>query len=470
MRIVFPNNPNNGDLYPDLDAYDNPLDNGLVYEYNNGIWNVICSASAEGAVYDRGTWDVDLDPTTNGGITLYDSGGLETLSYEDVTSFTVNEVDYYLTSHLYDAIEPDTYIQLFNREGYGYALYKVSSEAIDNGDNTFTIEVEFIQANPNDVLATELISVRYLNVVQVQKGLYYQSTTPTLSQYELTAGDIWINNDAYGNQYHTAKVYDGRSWDHINHVRKTGDTMTGTLVMSPDTSTSMLDLNPPASGTIKIRANNNSGVTKTQLQIQGFTINNSFEVAAGSNANEPILTIRANKKFTIHNTTDYENADINFQRFADTNNVFSNRFATIRSHAPIDASGNAEFNGGAFGIQFNLSAGTTGKNRLRVTGPQNNPIVSIHGGINPVIDLGTGFTGNASGDLDVGGGVRVENVATPTELSPRHSAVNKGYVDDTTDFLQNEIIELEEEIEAIAPSVERGQWAYNPTGTVAVRG
>jgi hypothetical protein len=37
-------------------------------------------------------------------------------------------------------------------------------------------------------------------------------------------------------------------------------------------------------------------------------------------------------------------------------------------------------------------------------------------------------------------------------------------------FLQNEIIELEEEIDAIAPSVERGKWTFTATGTVAQPG
>ena len=48
--------------------------------------------------------------------------------------------------------------------------------------------------------------------------------------------------------------------------------------------------------------------------------------------------------------------------------------------------------------------------------------------------------------------------------------ITKKYVDDTKEFLQNEIIELEEEIDAIAPSTERGTWAYNPVGNVSLPG
>jgi len=48
--------------------------------------------------------------------------------------------------------------------------------------------------------------------------------------------------------------------------------------------------------------------------------------------------------------------------------------------------------------------------------------------------------------------------------------VNKKYVDDSASLLQNEIIELEEEIDAIAPSVERGKWRFTAVGTVAQPG
>ena len=48
--------------------------------------------------------------------------------------------------------------------------------------------------------------------------------------------------------------------------------------------------------------------------------------------------------------------------------------------------------------------------------------------------------------------------------------ITKKYVDDAKDFLQNEIIELEEEIDAIAPSVERGKWTFTAVGTVGQPG
>lgn len=44
----------------------------------------------------------------------------------------------------------------------------------------------------------------------------------------------------------------------------------------------------------------------------------------------------------------------------------------------------------------------------------------------------------------------------------RHITTKKN-LDDTRDFLQNEIVELEQELEALAPSVERGNWKYSDT-------
>ena len=49
-----------------------------------------------------------------------------------------------------------------------------------------------------------------------------------------------------------------------------------------------------------------------------------------------------------------------------------------------------------------------------------------------------------------------------------HHAVSKQLLDDNVEVLQNEIIELEEEIEALAPSLERGTWRFNPLGTAGV--
>ena len=52
------------------------------------------------------------------------------------------------------------------------------------------------------------------------------------------------------------------------------------------------------------------------------------------------------------------------------------------------------------------------------------------------------------------------------ESDPPEQITNKQYVDAAVTtaqgFLQNEIVELEEEIEALAPTLQRGSWSYNP--------
>jgi hypothetical protein len=49
MAIQFPQNPTDGQVYPDYDAGDAPLENGLVYYWSaaDGAWQVSCDASDE---------------------------------------------------------------------------------------------------------------------------------------------------------------------------------------------------------------------------------------------------------------------------------------------------------------------------------------------------------------------------------------------------------------------------------------
>ena len=74
---------------------------------------------------------------------------------------------------------------------------------------------------------------------------------------------------------------------------------------------------------------------------------------------------------------------------------------------------------------------------------------------------------NMEGQLDMqgeGGRNKIVNLADPTE---DYDASTKKYIDDKEEKLQNEIIELEEEIEALAPTLERGTWRFNPVGSAS---
>ena len=63
-----------------------------------------------------------------------------------------------------------------------------------------------------------------------------------------------------------------------------------------------------------------------------------------------------------------------------------------------------------------------------------------------------------------------DRVILKTEGAEDDEAVTKKYIDDMARHLQDEIVELEEEIDAIAPSVERGKWSFTAVGTVAQSG
>ena len=57
-------------------------------------------------------------------------------------------------------------------------------------------------------------------------------------------------------------------------------------------------------------------------------------------------------------------------------------------------------------------------------------------------------------------GIAIRHIPTPDfNNSPGDLAVNKEYVDQRDELLRQDIIELEEEIDALAPSLERGVWA-----------
>jgi hypothetical protein len=64
------------------------------------------------------------------------------------------------------------------------------------------------------------------------------------------------------------------------------------------------------------------------------------------------------------------------------------------------------------------------------------------------------------------GAVDISNCDYPY-VTPEEFAEDKQLQDTEITNLQNDIIELEEEIDAIAPSVERGKWTFTAVGTVA---
>ena len=66
-------------------------------------------------------------------------------------------------------------------------------------------------------------------------------------------------------------------------------------------------------------------------------------------------------------------------------------------------------------------------------------------------------------------GAYLDSAINLTTVSNDH-LIDKGYVDQRDEILHQEIIELEEEIDAIAPSVERGIWKFNLGGVVGSRG
>ena len=173
------------------------------------------------------------------------------------------------------------------------------------------------------------------------------------------------------------------------------------------------------------------------------------------------------------------NTDLDFQARMDDDGSGTwdpavDRFLDIESMVPqiIDANGSksADYSDN-FGINFKINAGNTGKNRLKVSNRYGD-IVTFKGGTGPQIVFADyedpsqgGFRPNTN-ETGLTEGIPIRGIPTPDfDNSPNDIAVNKGYVDQRDEFLQNEIVELAEEIDAIAPSVERGEWTMTLSGS-----
>ena len=155
------------------------------------------------------------------------------------------------------------------------------------------------------------------------------------------------------------------------------------------------------------------------------------------------------------------------------------RFRQIKSVGPritfSDDTTSAYYGGLPFGVEVDLDDGYTYQHQWRFK-TRDGHFLSIHGGTGPMVAFAKGFPGNqnpnsgdphwAAGDA---GGVKIRGIPTPAVENPDGSlAVNKQYVDTRDEELRQDIIEVEEELEAIAPSLERGLWVFNPIGAAGI--
>jgi hypothetical protein len=150
---------------------------------------------------------------------------------------------------------------------------------------------------------------------------------------------------------------------------------------------------------------------------------------------------------------------------------FANRFSLIKSESPIDTDTGLVDHTKAFGVKVDIDDGNTFKNRFQV-GNRYGSIVEITGGEGAQIQLASsGFTPNYA-NTGLTSGIPIRNIPTPSfEDSPGDLAVNKQYVDERDELLRQDIIELEEEIDAIAPSLEYGTWEWEqPTSNLRAPG
>ena len=258
----------------------------------------------------------------------------------------------------------------------------------------------------------EEVIIRFKAIVNTgEDEIYYQENAPDpITDPELTAGNIWIDSD--DNKLY---VWNGTSWSEVtactgtevgDYVLKAGDTMTGALTMEDADHIHMVN---------------------TDLDFQARMDDN------GSGTWDPAV----------------------------------DRFMDIESMVPqiigADGSKSADYSDN-FGINFKINAGNTGKNRLKVSNRYGD-IVTFKGGTGPQIVFADyedpsqgGFRPNTN-ETGLTEGIPIRGIPTPDfDNSPSDIAVNKEYVDARDELIQREVEVLQEEIEAIAPTTDKGIW------------
>ena len=154
--------------------------------------------------------------------------------------------------------------------------------------------------------------------------------------------------------------------------------------------------------------------------------------------------------------------------------VNRSRYGIIRSRCPkiIDTDGTENLaQGQPFGIQIDLADRNSYRNELKVTS-KTEDILRVYSGATPGIEFNDQIdrsnltaSGNDKGIIQ---GIEIRGIPTPDkDITPGSYAVNKEYIDQREAYLQNEIVELAEEIEALAPSVERGEWQMTLSGVIS---
>ena len=145
------------------------------------------------------------------------------------------------------------------------------------------------------------------------------------------------------------------------------------------------------------------------------------------------------------------------------------RFSNIESVSPRLVRSDGSFGADAktpFGIRVELDDGNTYKNQLRI-GNRHGEAITVYGGGGPQVIFGD-FARNDTSAHGIDNGVLIKNIPTPDrELTPGDFAVNKEYVDKEDLALLNGLIDLQEEIDAIAPSLEKGAWEWDPNLNVS---
>ena len=263
---------------------------------------------------------------------------------------------------------------------------------------------------------------------------------PDFGDDPLKVGDLWIDNNKI------MHYWDGSTWVEVldsehytndgRYVLKTGDTMTGTLEIANEGNATNLDFDPDKAN-LTFTTTKTDGSDSKSVSIYQNGLNSSLSITGGVVADGSYFS----------ESGKYLGADPNGQYFA----ARSPRLQLEKLEGTLQWNNSIRLKWDEFSVEIPKP-------------------VEDNANRDGFIIRGTTANGYETDDpLDEDGKLlsvyhnngKADAVNYEGKIVNDPNLVNKGYVDARDEILQQEIIELEEEIDAIAPSTQRGEWHFD---------
>ena len=264
-----------------------------------------------------------------------------------------------------------------------------------------------------------------------------------------TGGGGGVDSDLYLKKYgHIVDDAPGLSQYSWNEGvwLKGGDNSKAYIVLGPDAVINSPDRN------ISINADNAISITasKGNMDIHGNTtlrLHSTYDDASLGSTEGDLSLYSTEKDVNIQASNGVEKVDRVIDETSDPKQIVNKEYVDKEQGNFVKKTGDV-ISGELFWYPYKPAA-------------DGNPAENEYNGIKIRSRLG----GNKTiFEATTGGGYVPEALLTYLEPTSPNGITNKKYVDAADEELRQDIIELEQEIDSIAPSVERGEWQYTDTG------